>query len=119
MDIRLRGYSFRHFWSSTLAMYFARLCYRLESSAGNPPLAAEYRKYWKYVCTIAVLMPFGYILVLFAMRMAPISHVAPVREMSMIIGTYFGIKYLHEGHAQRRIFASALIATGVIAIAVG
>ena len=83
------------------------------------PLAAEYRKYWKYVCGIAVLMPVGYILVLFAMRMAPVSHVAPIREMSMMIGTYFGIKFLHEGHAQRRILGSVLIAIGVAAIAAG
>jgi uncharacterized membrane protein len=83
------------------------------------PLAAEYRKYWKYMYGVAVLMPIGYILVLFAMRMAPVSHVAPIREMSMMIGAYFGIKFLHEGHAQRRIFGSALIAIGVAAIAAG
>jgi drug/metabolite transporter (DMT)-like permease len=83
------------------------------------PIVAEYRKYWKDVCSIAVLMPVGYILVLFAMRMAPVSRVAPIREMSMMIGTYFGIRFLHEGHAQRRIFGSALIAIGVAAIAAG
>ncbi len=82
-------------------------------------LAAEYRKYWKDAWSIAVLMPVGYILVLFAMRMAPVSHVAPIREMSMMIGAYFGIKFLREGHAQRRIFGSALIAIGVAAIAAG
>jgi len=82
-------------------------------------LAAEYSKYWKYVCSIAVLMPVGYILVLFAMRMAPVSHVAPIREMSMMIGTYFGIKFLGEGHAKSRILGSVLIAIGVAAIAAG
>jgi hypothetical protein len=34
-------------------------------------------------------MPVGYILVLFAMTMAPVSHVAPIREMSMMVGAYF------------------------------
>jgi uncharacterized membrane protein len=83
------------------------------------PLAAEYRQYWRYVWGVAVLMPAGYILVLFAMKMAPVSHVAPVREMSMMIGAYFGIKFLGEGNAQRRLFGSALIAMGVAAVAVG
>ncbi len=83
------------------------------------PLAAEYRRYRRYMYSVAVLMPAGYILVLFAMRMAPVSHVAPIREMSMMIGTYFGIKYLREGHAQRRILGSALIAIGVAAVAAG
>lgn len=80
---------------------------------------AEYRAYWRHLCTIAVLMPVGYILVLFAMRMAPISHVAPVREMSMIIGAWFGIKLLGEGQAKRRMYGSALIAAGVAAMAAG
>ncbi len=84
-----------------------------------PLLAAEYRKHWRYVWSIAVLMPVGYILVLFAMRMAPVSHVAPIREMSMMVGTYFGIRFLGEGNGQRRIFGSALIALGVAAIAAG
>jgi len=82
-------------------------------------LVAEYRAYWRNLCAIAVLMPVGYILVLFAMRMAPISHVAPVREMSMIIGAYFGIKFLGEGQAKRRMYGSALIAAGVTAMAAG
>jgi uncharacterized membrane protein len=57
--------------------------------------------------------------VLFAMRMAPVSHVAPIREMSMMIGAYFGVKFLGEGHARRRMFGSALIAVGVAAVAAG
>ncbi len=82
-------------------------------------LSAEYRRYWKYASAIACLTPIGYILVLYAMRMAPVSHVAPVREMSMMIGAYFGVKFLQEGHARRRMFGSVLIAAGVVAIAAG
>jgi hypothetical protein len=39
--------------------------------------------------------------------------------MSMMIGAYFGVKFLGEGNAQRRLFGSALIAAGVAAIAAG
>ena len=62
--------------------------------ASLPP---EYAQYWKEASGIALLTPLGYILVLFAMRLAPISHVAPVREMSMMIGMYFGARFLREG----------------------
>jgi drug/metabolite transporter (DMT)-like permease len=86
---------------------------------GQTALATEYRIYWRYATGVAVLMPVGYILVLFAMRMAPVSHVAPIREMSMMIGAYFGVKFLGEGHARRRMFGSALIAVGVAAVAAG
>ena len=118
------GYSVKGLLLSPFLVEYAGNGFRaVLLSVGNlrreTALAAEYRKYWEYVCGIAVLMPVGYILVLFAMRMAPVSHVAPIREMSMMIGTYFGIKFLREGHAQRRIFGSVLIAIGVAAIAAG
>ena len=83
------------------------------------PLAADYRRYWKYAAGVAVLMPVGYILVLFAMTIAPVSHVAPIREMSMMIGAYFGVRFLGEGHARRRMLGSALIVAGVAAVAAG
>jgi drug/metabolite transporter (DMT)-like permease len=118
------GYSVKALLLSPLLVEYAGNAFRaLLLSVGSLrreiPLGAEYRKYWKYVCGIALLMPVGYILVLYAMRMAPVSHVAPIREMSTMIGTYFGIKFLGEGHARRRIFGSALIAIGVAAIAAG
>ena len=99
--------------------FFRALLLSVGTLRQQTPLVAEYRKYWKYVYSIVVLMPVGYIRVLFAMRMAPVSHVAPIREMSMMIGTYFGIKFLREGHARPRIFGSALIAIGVAAMAAG
>jgi uncharacterized membrane protein len=51
------------------------------------------------------------------MRLAPVSHVAPVREMSMMIGMYFGAKVLREKNLLRRFVGSAFIACGVAAIA--
>jgi uncharacterized membrane protein len=82
-------------------------------------LLQEYEQCWKEAAAIAVLVPLGYILVLFAMRLAPISHVAPVREMSMMIGMYFGAKFLSEGHIVRRVTGSLFIAVGVAALALG
>jgi drug/metabolite transporter (DMT)-like permease len=83
------------------------------------PLAAEWRLCWKEALGVAVLTPAAYILVLMAMRIAPVSHVAPAREMSMMIGAYLGAKFLSEPHFGRRLTASALIAAGVAALAVG
>lgn len=82
-------------------------------------IPTELRRYWKSAAAISVLTPTGYILVLFAMRIAPISHVAPAREMSMMIGAYFGTKLLSEGNFARRMTASVLIAGGVAALAMG
>ncbi len=82
-------------------------------------LWTEYLQCWKEASAIGILTPAGYILVLFAMRLAPISHVAPLREMSMMIGLFFGAKFLSEGDMVRRITASAIIAGGVVALALG
>ena len=82
-------------------------------------LRLEYREYWEEASAIALLTPLGYIMVLFAMRLAPVSHVAPMREMSMLIGMYFGARFLNEGQFRRRLIGSACIAGGVAALAFG
>jgi drug/metabolite transporter (DMT)-like permease len=83
------------------------------------PLFGEYRRSWKEALGIAILMMAGYVLTLFAMTRAPISHVAPLREMSMMIGAYFGLRYFGEGHAKRRLLGSAVIGLGVACLAFG
>lgn len=86
---------------------------------GRTSLAMEWRRCRKEALGVAVLTPAAYILVLVAMRMAPVSHVAPAREMSMMLGAYLGAKLLSEPHLGRRLTASALIAGGVAALALG
>ena len=78
-----------------------------------------YRECWKEALGVALLTPIPWVLVLFAMRIAPISRVAPAREMSMIIGAYLGTRLLGEGHVARRLIASLLVATGVAALVYG
>lgn len=66
---------------------------------------------------IAILSPLAYILVLTALKMAPISYVAPVREVSVLIAVLMGAILLKEGEVRRRLSAAAVIVVGVIAIA--
>jgi drug/metabolite transporter (DMT)-like permease len=82
-------------------------------------IMAEYRRHWKESLGIGVLTMAGYTLVLFAMTIAPISRVAPLREMSMMIGAYFGIRFFGERHGRRRVVGSALIAMGVAGLTLG
>jgi|HigsolmetaAR202D_1030399.scaffolds.fasta_scaffold00693_4 drug/metabolite transporter (DMT)-like permease len=77
----------------------------------------EVREYWKPAGIVSVLGPLGYILVLFAMQMAPISHIAPARELATLIGTYFGARLLKEQAAPARIAGAACIVIGVLALA--
>ena len=78
----------------------------------------EFRDYLKPALVVSLLGPIGYILVLNAVRIAPISHVAPARELATLIGAYFGARVLREKAAPSRVLGAASIVTGVIGLAV-
>jgi drug/metabolite transporter (DMT)-like permease len=80
-------------------------------------VAVEARVYRRPVIIVSVLGPLGYILVLFAMRLAPVSHVAPARELSTLVGAWFGSRLLREESGPWRLAGAALIVAGVIALA--
>ncbi|HEY6125852.1 MAG TPA: DMT family transporter [Steroidobacteraceae bacterium] len=86
--------------------------------ADRARVAVEARVYRKPIIIVSVLGPLGYILVLFAMRLAPVSHVAPARELSTLVGAWFGSRLLREDSGPWRIAGAALIVAGVIALSV-
>ena len=115
------GYSVKTLLISPFLVEYAGNLFRVAALAGGAwrrraSLPAEFRSCWRDALGIAVLTPVAYILVLFAMRLAPISRVAPVREMSMMVGMYFGARFLSEGNMVRRMVGSVLIALGVAAL---
>jgi drug/metabolite transporter (DMT)-like permease len=75
--------------------------------------------YRRQVLGVALLSPLAYILVLFALAHAPVSYVAPARELSILVGAVAGITVLDEGHPRRRMLAAAAIFAGIVALAVG
>jgi drug/metabolite transporter (DMT)-like permease len=75
------------------------------------------RMQWKHALVVATLGPLAYILVLYAVTMAPLSHVAPAREVSMLFAALIGGRLLGEGDRALRLVGAAFIAAGVIALA--
>jgi drug/metabolite transporter (DMT)-like permease len=71
------------------------------------------------VLTVATLGPLAYILVLYAMTLAPLSHVAPAREVSMLFAALIGGRLLGEQDRAWRVLGAAFIAAGVAALALG
>lgn len=82
-------------------------------------LPAIWRAQWKAVLAVSVMGPLAYILVLYAVRMAPLSHVAPAREVSMLFAALIGGRLLGEADRGLRTAGAACIAAGVIALALG
>jgi drug/metabolite transporter (DMT)-like permease len=77
----------------------------------------ELKRTWKGVLAVAGLGPLAYILVLLAVREAPLSRVAPAREVSMLFAALLGGQLLGEGERGWRLAGALCIATGVIALA--
>jgi drug/metabolite transporter (DMT)-like permease len=74
---------------------------------------------WRHALVVAVLGPLAYVLVLYAVQLAPLSHVAPAREVSMLFAALIGGRLLGESERGLRIAGAAFIAAGVAALALG
>jgi len=61
----------------------------------------------------------AYMLVLTALRLSPVSYVGPVREVSVVIGAWIGVRFMAEQGGALRVIASALVALGIAIIAIG
>lgn len=79
----------------------------------------EAKATWKPALVLAALSPLGYVLVLYAARTAPLSHVAPAREVSMLFAAVLGGRLLGEGDRGARLLGAGCVAAGVIALARG
>ena len=97
-----------------------RLPFLLPVALRDPAgFAQAWRAQWRYALVVAVLGPMAYVLVLYAVRLAPLSHVAPAREVSMLFAALIGGKLLGEGDRGLRIVGAVCIACGVTALALG
>lgn len=76
-------------------------------------LGTIFREHWTKLIVFGVLSPMSYILVLIAITMAPVALVAPMRELSVILVSLFGVFVLREGRPAWRIAASLVVVAGV------
>ncbi|MBO0773858.1 MAG: EamA family transporter [Actinobacteria bacterium] len=87
--------------------------------ARRPGVASAWLLHRRQVVGAGVLSPLSYILVLVALTTTSVTAVAPVREVSVIVGVLFGGKLLAEGDLARRLAGAVLVAAGIVAIALG
>lgn len=81
-------------------------------------LAAFGRREWRRILAFGILSPLSYILVLHAIRIAPVALVAPLREVSVVLVSLFGAFVLREGRPGWRVGASAVVVAGIALLAV-
>jgi drug/metabolite transporter (DMT)-like permease len=118
------GYAVKVLLMSPLLLEYAvnvlRLFIVVPMTIGDlPGLASAWRQQRKYALFVGIVSPVSYVLVLYAMQMAPLSHVAPAREVSMLFAALIGGQLLGEGDRRLRLVGAACIAAGVMALALG
>ena len=75
------------------------------------------RGHWWAALGVGLLSPLSYILVLMALTGgAPLSIVAPMREMSMMVGALMGMVILREPVGRWRLAGCGVLIAGVIAL---
>ena len=99
---------------------FVRLALLAPSFLRDRPAAMLlWRSQWKYAALVGAISPVSYVLVLYAMQVAPLSRVAPAREVSMLFAALIGGHLLGEGDRLQRFFGAVCIAVGVMSLALG
>jgi drug/metabolite transporter (DMT)-like permease len=75
------------------------------------------RMHWKAMLFIAIVSPLSYILALFALKLAPLSYIAPARETSVIFGALYGTLLLGEGQTAKRVTCAVVMFGGLLLLA--
>ena len=83
----------------------------------------ELRKTWQldrwYAAGIAMLSSLAYLIILFVLVYTPVSYVAPMRALSILIGVLIGTNLLKEKDKARRLIAASTIVVGIILLNIG
>lgn len=80
---------------------------------------ARLRTHPRQLLWVAAMSPLAYLMVLSALAFTPVSYVAPLREVSIVIGAALGAGLLAEGDARRRLGAAAMMVAGVVCLSLG
>jgi len=89
----------------------------LVGRSGPARVARELRRNARAVIFVAVIGPFSYLLILWALITAPASYVLGLRQSSIVFGVLLGHFLLGEGETRYRLAGAAIIACGSALIA--
>jgi drug/metabolite transporter (DMT)-like permease len=71
------------------------------------------------VLGIGILDSLGYILFLIALSVGSVSLLSPLRQTSILIGAFMGVRLLSEDASRRRLVATAIMLVGIVALTLG
>nr|WP_269453726.1 EamA family transporter [Pseudoclavibacter sp. 13-3] len=80
-------------------------------------VAATIRGSWRPALVFGVLSPLSYVAALMAMRIAPVSLVAPAREVSVVFVALASWLIFREPSPVRRLIGATVVLGGVVVLA--
>lgn len=76
------------------------------------------RIHWRTALVVGVLSPLAYMLILVAVQLAPLSIVAPAREVSVVLVGLAGWLLFREPHPLQRLLGAGIVLAGVALLAI-
>jgi drug/metabolite transporter (DMT)-like permease len=104
------------YWGSVL---FQSLLLAPAAARERGSLGTIARRHWPAVLVVGVLAPFAYILILLAVQLAPVSLVAPAREVSVVLVGLAGWLLFREPHPRQRLVGAVVVLAGIALLATG
>jgi drug/metabolite transporter (DMT)-like permease len=101
-----------------VGLYWGSVVFQLLLLAGPalrrwPETRQTARRHWVAVLLFGVLSPLAYILILIAIQLAPVSIVAPAREVSVVLVGLAGWLLFREPNPVQRLVGAAIVLAGV------
>ncbi|HEY4270155.1 MAG TPA: EamA family transporter, partial [Galbitalea sp.] len=105
-----------YFWVSVVVQLIAFAPFALRRPTETIAVA---RSHWRAIVTVGILSPVAYVLILFAFTLAPVSIVAPAREVSVVLVALGGWLLFREPHPVQRLVGAVVVLGGVALLALG
>jgi drug/metabolite transporter (DMT)-like permease len=102
-----------YYWGAVVVQ-FALLTW---SGVRGKQVRSTVRDNWMPVLAVGILSPLAYILILWAFQLAPVSLVAPAREISVVIVSVAGWLIFREPNPVQRLVGSIIVVAGVAVLA--
>jgi drug/metabolite transporter (DMT)-like permease len=116
------GWAMKVLGASPLVFYamgfgFRTLLLAPSAWSARQALQARWRSDRGSILIVGSLVPLAYLMILYAMRLAPLSYVAPAREVSMLLGAYIGARFFGEPDLRARMVGASIMVAGVAGLA--
>jgi drug/metabolite transporter (DMT)-like permease len=113
----VRTYGITYPFAAFVAIGVVMAVYVLVAGRGQR-LVETMRASWQQWVVTGAMAVLAYVLVMVAVRRAPVGYVAALRESSVLLAAFLGSRYLDERGARRRTAAAAVILAGLVLLVV-